>query len=75
MKPVAPVLKTGTLKESTFGNVRAVCLPANYVLTRWRMNFKERLRVLFHGDLYVLQQRTGHKLPLLAIRTDRPPVE
>jgi hypothetical protein len=75
MKPVTPILKTGTLKESTFGNVRAVCLQSNYVLTRWHMNFKERLRVLLFGDLYVLQQRNRHKLPLLAIRTDRPPVQ
>lgn len=45
------------------------------VTTRWRLGWKERLRLLFSGNLYV-QVLTFHKsLQPIKLMVDCPPVE
>lgn len=59
MKPVSPVLLSQRASETVFGKAQSqyIELPTVVegarVISRWHLSFKERLRVLFSGDLYL----------------------
>lgn len=42
------------------------------VLSRWRLSWRERLRVLIHGDVYVWVQTFNHPLQPILLDTERP---
>jgi hypothetical protein len=60
MKPVSPVIKG--FKEVVFAKKQSQYLPLpaiigknGMVISRWRFGLRERLRVLFVGNLYLCQ--------------------
>ena len=52
-------------------------LPANvrlpYVETKWKFSWKERLRVLLRGELYLTMMTFGRPLQPLRLSTQREP--
>lgn len=79
MRPVSPVVPGADLPEVTFAKDQPEYnqLPAHRtedgtVLTRWRLDWRERLRVLFRGDLYVWVKTFNRPLQPLLIETERP---
>lgn len=82
MKPVSPVIPGHTLPEIVFAKDQPEYqpLPAfrdhdGYVLTRWRMTWRERLRVLFTGDIYLSLLTFGRPLQPVLLFTEKPKVQ
>lgn len=80
MKPISPVVQGFEEHEIVFAKDQPQYLPLPAlrisdsectVLTRWRLTWRERLRVLWTGDLY-LSQMTFNK-PLQPQRPDVVP--
>lgn len=72
MIPITPVIRGYEMAEVVFAKDQPQYqpLPAlpvdDYVITRWRLNWLERLRALFIGDLYLTIKT--FKQPLQPIR-------
>lgn len=70
MKPASPVIPNKRYPEVVFAKDQPqyLQLPALYVnggtvvLSRWRLTWKERLIVLFKGDLFLQQKTFGQPL-------------
>lgn len=45
------------------------------VTSRWRLTWRERVLVLFSGNLWIQQMTCGTKLQPVKLRADEPPVE
>jgi hypothetical protein len=78
MEPVSPVLLRCPLElpETVFAKNQPEYLPLPAVVTRdgcvtsrWRLTWRERLRVLWTGDLWLQQFAFGH-----ALQPQRPSV-
>jgi hypothetical protein len=59
-RPISPVVKELQKEEVLYGasqteyqNLPALRLADGTVVTRWRFSLKERLQILFRGDLYL----------------------
>lgn len=79
MRPVSPVIPGTTLPEVTFAenqeeylNLPALRSADGKVLCRWRMTWKERLRVLVTGNLYVFLLTFNQPLQPIALQTEQP---
>lgn len=79
MKPVSPVIPGQHLPEVViaenqpeYGNLPAVRMNNDVLLTRWHLSFTERLRVLFSGDLYVWLWTFGGPVQPLSIEVEQP---
>ena len=79
MKPVSPVLKDLKNKEiifaenqSEYQNLPALQFEDGHIVTRWKLSFKERLKVLFTGDVYLLVQNFKSPLQPVYLQTDKP---
>jgi len=81
MKPVSPIIPGADLPEVVYAKDQPEYqpLPAwksedGTVLTRWRLTWRERLRLLFTGDLYVFLSTFNKPLQPILIQTERPEV-
>lgn len=81
MNPVSPVIPKAALPEIVFAKDQPEYqpLPAHRledgtVLTRWKLSFKERLRVLFCGDVYHWQMTHGGALQPILMQVEPPVV-
>ncbi len=79
MQPVTPVIPGLELKEVVFAKDQPeyIPLPAakladGTVTTRWRVSFRERLRILFGGNLWVTQLTFNRPLQPIRIETEIP---
>lgn len=79
MNPVSPVIPGVDLPESLFAKDQPeyITLPAyrdadGSVLSRWRLSWRERLRVLVRGDIYVWTQTFNRPLQPILLETERP---
>jgi len=82
MKPVVPVVPGfSKLPVTTFAKdqpqylaLPALCCDDGRVVTRWRLSFKERVRVLFSGDLWHSQSTFNRPLQPIRMSTTPPGV-
>jgi hypothetical protein len=87
MQPVSPVLPVSPILPDIclFGDKEVVIakdqpqyipLPAvvadPYVFTRWRLSWRERLRILFSGDLWLILMTFGKPLQPVRLETQSP---
>ena len=82
MKPVSPVLPGAGLVEVVYAKDQAEFLPLpairnpdGNILTRWKLSFWERLRVLLTGDVYLWVSTFNRKLQPVLLQVERPRVE
>lgn len=81
MKPVAPVLPGVDLSEVVFAKdqpqyipLPAFRSPEGDVTSRWRLTFRERLRILIFGDLWLTVATFGRPLQPVRLQVT-PPAE
>lgn len=81
MKPVSPVLRKACHQEVTYGADQPEYLPLpavrdedGRVTTRWRMTWRERLRVLLTGELYLQILTFNSPLQPVKVTTCEPEV-
>ncbi len=83
MRPASPVLPAEghslfetvfAEHQSRYNNLPAIRYsdPEGTVLSRWHLSWRERLRVLIHGDIYHLQLTFGGKLQPIVLQTTQP---
>jgi hypothetical protein len=79
MKPVTPVVPGFNLPVQTFAKDQPQYIPLPAVVcedctvvTRWKLSFAERLRVLFTGDIWHSQLTFGLALQPIRIETNCP---
>lgn len=82
MKPISPVLPTKEgkrLPEMTFAegqsqyeNLPAIRFEDGTVLTRWKLTFWERLRVLLFGNVYLQLLTFNRALQPIVLQVDPP---
>lgn len=80
MKPVSPVVRGYKDKELVFAKDQPEYLPlpalpldfGNSIATRWRLTWRERLRVLFRGDVYLSVMTFRQRLQPVMLETEPP---
>lgn len=84
MKPVSPVIPGAALPEVTFAKDQPQYLPLpayrdsgdkGAVLSRWRLSWKERLKILWTGNLYLWCLTFQQPLQPLFPTVDKPDVD
>ena len=82
MRAVSPVVPGMELPEVVYakGQAEYADLPAcrstdGTILTRWRLNFVERLHVLFGGNVYLAVMTFNRPLQPVMLCTERPDIE
>jgi hypothetical protein len=81
MKPVSPVVRGHEGREIVFAKDQPEYTPlpalvsedGRTIVSRWRLSFRERMQVLFSGDMYLWVLTFGQKLPPMMLET-KPPV-
>jgi len=78
-RPITPVNPAASMPEVTYAKDQPQYIPLpvvrrddGLVTTRWRFSWKERLRLLFTGDLWLQVHTFNHPLQPLAM-TVHPP--
>lgn len=78
-RPASPVVPGLDLPEVVFARCQpeyrplpAYCTEDGNVLTRWKLTWRERLRVLFRGDLYLWVSTCHRPLQPMLIETEKP---
>lgn len=81
MTPMTPVVPGSQLPEIVFAKDQPEYqpLPAyrdddGTVLTRWRLSWKERLRIFLTGDLYLFQLTFNRPLQPISLQVEKPVV-
>lgn len=79
MKPVSPVIPGLDLPEvkiaehqEEYETLPAVRLDTGEVVSRWNLTWRERLRVLFAGNVYLWSWPFDQPLQLVLLQTERP---
>jgi len=79
MRPVSPVVPGMELPETKFAENQPEynTLPAfrdhkGIVLSRWRLTWKERLRALFVGDVYLMLHTFNMPPQPVSLQIERP---
>jgi len=80
MKPVSPVAKGFEQLEVVFAKDQPEYLPlpalpiddGNRLITRWRLTMRERLLILFHGNVYLWISTFKNPLQPVAITAEAP---
>lgn len=79
MQPVSPVIPGLNLPETVFAKDQPeyIPLPAyrsddGYVVTRWRLTFRERVRVLLRGDIWLSCLTFNRPLQPVKLETEVP---
>lgn len=82
MKPVSPIISGVELKEIVYAVNQPEYTPLpvfkdndGTVLSRWHLSFKERLRVLFKGDVYLWVSTFNTPLQPLMMQVEVPKVQ
>jgi len=84
LKPISPVVPGFERYERVFGASQPEYIPlptlatgddAGVVISRWRMTWKERLRALVFGDVYLRQATFGQALQPVLVHIEAPRVE
>ena len=82
MKPSSPVVPGSSLPETVFAKDQPEYEPLpvfkfddGAVLSRWRLTFWERLRVLWFGDVYLWQLTFNRPLQPVMLEAKRPDLE
>jgi len=77
MKPISPVIPGWVGGETVFAkdqdeylDLPAIVCQDGTVITRWRLGWVERLRVLFRGDVYLSILTFGNALQPIRIQTE-----
>lgn len=81
MKPMSPIIPGVELPETVYGAGQSEYepLPAwkgedGTVLTRWRLSWRERLRVLWIGDVYLFSLTFNSPLQPVMLQVETPVV-
>lgn len=81
MKPIAPIIPGHSLPVTEIAKSQDEyqTLPAwvdtdGTVLTRWRLTWRERLRVLLSGDIYLWVMTFGRPLQPVMLEAEKPKV-
>ena len=80
MNPMSPVLPGLEGREVVYAKNQPEYLPLpalpipNGILTRWRLTWRERWRVFWHGDFYLSVLTFGKPLQPLKPQVERPEV-
>jgi len=81
MQPVTPIVPGHDLPVTNFAETQDeyLTLPAfrqdnGTVLTRWRLTWRERLRVLFNGDIYLYVLTFNRPLQPVMLETEPPKI-
>lgn len=81
MKPSSPVIPGVELPETIYAKDQPEYSPLpvfkqddGTVLSRWRLSWRERLRVLFFGDVYLFQLTFNSPLQPVSLQVDKPGV-
>ena len=81
MQPVSPVLPDIYLfkdRETVIAKKQPQYIPLPaiiaepYVFTRWRLSWRERLRILFSGNLWLILMTFGKPLQPVRLETQSP---
>lgn len=79
MKPISPVIKDRNLQETVFAehqdeyqNLPSIVLENGQVITRWKLSLRERLKVLFSGDIYLWIWSFGNPLQPVLLEVEPP---
>jgi len=79
MKPITPVVPGLDLPTVTFAKDQPEYLPLpawrdadGTVVTRWRLSLKERVQILFTGDLWLTLMTFNHPLQPVKLTTVCP---
>jgi hypothetical protein len=84
LKPISPVVAGFERYERVYGADQSEYLPLpalpaggelGLVISRWRLTWKERLRVLVFGDVYVRQMTFGQSLQPVMVHVGPPRVD
>ena len=81
MRPSSPVLRGHELPETVYAKDQPEYEPLpvfrdddGTVLSRWRLTWRERLRVLLTGDVYLFQMTFGQPLQPVMLQVEQPEV-
>lgn len=82
MKPVSPVIPGVELPETVYAKNQPEYNPLpchrsedGTVLTRWKLTWRERWRVLISGDVYLFVSTFNRPLQPLLMQTEKPEVQ
>ncbi len=84
MTPVTPVIPDKKLREFTFAEHQDQYenLPTykyddaeGTVLSRWKLSWRERLRILFTGDMYLRVMTFNRPLQPVMLQVEKPDLE
>lgn len=83
MNPVSPVIPGAAPPETVYAKDQPPYIPlpvvklgddTGTVLSRWRLTWRERLRVLWSGDVYLWQLTFGGPLQPTKLEATRPEI-
>lgn len=74
MKPVSPVIP-GHADQPQYNPLPSIKQVDGVVITRWAMSWRERLRVLLSGSVYLEVSTFNQPLQPLRMSVDAPEVE
>lgn len=77
MKPTSPVVKGQSEKvfaedQPEYAKLPAIVCEDGQVITRWKMGWKDRLRALIRGDVYLHVHTYGNPLQPVYLDTEVP---
>jgi hypothetical protein len=83
MKPVSPVVRGHEGREIVFAKDQPEYLPlpalvsdeGGMVISRWRLSFRERVRVFLSGDMYLWVMTYGQQLQPMMLETKKPHIK
>ena len=81
MKPSSPVVPGAALVETVYAKDQPEYMPLpvhkmadGTVLSRWRCSWRERLRILLTGDVYLWQLTFNAPLQPIMLEVERPKI-
>ena len=79
MKPISPVIPGHSIPEVVYAKDQPQYLPLpsirepdGCVTTRWKLTWKERLKILFHGCIYHVQLTFNSPIQPIRMGVDPP---
>lgn len=79
MRPVSPIIPGKRLPEVIYAKDQPQYKPLpvfkdtdGTILSRWRLSWRERLRVLFNGDIYLWVTTHNRPLQPVMLQTEKP---
>jgi len=82
MKPISPIMPNATLPETVYAKDQPEYQPLpvfkyddGTVLSRWKLSWRERLRVLLSGDVYLFVSTFNRPLQPVMLQVEPPKME